>query len=220
MNNSPLRIAVFASGSGSNLEAILQAIESGFLQNVEVTAVVSNKASARALTRAEARKIPTAVLTPGNFPDESAYLQALTSFLDANDVNFIALAGYMKKIPGAIVKAYRERMLNIHPSLLPAFGGAGMYGIKIHQAAIRTGVRWSGVTVHFVDEEYDTGPIFLQKPVPVHDADTPEDLAKRILKAEHHIYPEALRLFAEGRVHIDGRNVTIDTRINHTPSNQ
>ena len=214
MNNSPLRIAVFASGSGSNLEAILQAIESGFLLHAEVVAVVSNKAGVKALARAESRNIPTAVLSPNSFAHESAYLEALTSFLDTNGVNFIVLAGYLKKIPEAIVRAYNGRMLNIHPSLLPAFGGPGMYGKRIHQSVIKAGVRWSGVTIHFVDEEYDTGPIFLQKPVPVHGSDTAETLANRVLKVEHKIYPEALRLISEGRIQIIDRKVIIDPAIN------
>ena len=143
-------------------------------------------------------------------PDESAYLEALRKTLREAGVNFIALAGYLKKIPGGLVKEYSGRMLNIHPSLLPAFGGRGMYGKKIHQAVIERGVRWTGVTIHFVDESYDTGPIFLQKPVPVHGTDTAEILAARVLRAEHQMYPEALRLISEGRVRIDDRKVIVD----------
>lgn len=213
MSNSPLRIAVFASGSGSNLEAILLAIEDGSLKHVEVALVISNKAKAKALTRAKSRGIQAVVLSPDSFPDESAYLQKLEALFTSNGINFIVLAGYLKKIPLPLVREFRSRMLNIHPALLPAFGGPGMYGIAIHKAVIEHGVRWTGVTVHFVDEEYDTGPILLQKPVPVHVADTPEELAERVLKVEHHIYPEALRLLAEGRVQIVGRTVTIDTTI-------
>ncbi len=213
MSNSPLHLAVFASGSGSNLEAILQAIEDGSLVNVTVVTVISNKKEARALTRAQSRNIPTAVLSPADFVSESDYLHALEAVLHEHNVNFIALAGYLKKIPLQLVKKFNGRMLNIHPSLLPAFGGPGMYGSKIHAAAITRGVRWSGVTVHFVDEDYDTGPILLQKPVPVHQSDTPETLAQRVLAMEHHIYPEALRLFAEGRVTIENRKVFIDPTI-------
>ena len=213
MSNSPLRIAVFASGSGSNLEAILQAIEDGSLKSTEIALVISNKPKARALSRARARGIPAEVLSPDNFPDEAAYLQKLEALFAHHAINFVVLAGYLKKIPTPLVRAYNNRMLNIHPSLLPAFGGPGMYGIGIHKAVLAHGVRWTGVTVHFVDETYDTGPILLQKPVPVHGSDTAETLAARVLKVEHHIYPEALRLIAEGRVQIVGRAVTIDTTI-------
>jgi phosphoribosylglycinamide formyltransferase-1 len=151
--------------------------------------------------------------TINKFASEDAYLAVLQDVLKAEDVNFIALAGYLKKIPLDLVSEYRGRMLNIHPSLLPAFGGPGMYGIKIHQAVLQRGARWTGVTIHFVDEEYDTGPIMLQKPVPVFATDTAEELAKRVLAVEHRIYPEALRLISEGRVTIEDRKVTIDTSI-------
>ena len=133
--------------------------------------------------------------------------------LQTERVNFIALAGYLKKIPLALVREYKGRMLNIHPSLLPAFGGAGMYGIKIHKAVLERGARWTGVTIHFVDEDYDTGPILLQKPVPVHTNDTAESLASRVLAVEHQIYPAALQLCAEGRVAVQDRKVTIDPAI-------
>ncbi len=214
MSISPLRIAVFASGSGSNLESILNAVEDGTLQHTKVALVISNKSNARALERAGGRDIPTAVLSPNAFADESDYVDAVHRLLEANDINFIVLAGYLKKIPLALVKAYRGRMLNIHPSLLPAFGGPGMYGIKIHRAVIDQGVRWTGVTIHFVDEEYDSGPIFLQKPVAVHVSDTPEELAKRVLAVEHRIYPEALRLVEQGRVQVENGKVIIDDSIN------
>ncbi len=210
MSISPLRIAVFASGSGSNLESILTAVHDGTLQNTEVGLVISNKANVRALERAAGRNIPTAVLTPNAFQDEEDYVDAVSRLLEANDINFIVLAGYLKKIPLTLVKAYRGRMLNIHPSLLPAFGGPGMYGIKIHRAVIEKGVRWTGVTIHFVDEEYDSGPIFLQKPVAVHTTDSPEELAKRVLAVEHRIYPEALRLVEQGRVQVVNGKVIID----------
>ncbi len=213
MSKSPLRIAVFASGSGTNLEAILQAIESGTLQDVNVTAVISNKASAKALDRAASRGIATAVLNPGSFADETAYVAALNEVFVKQDVNFVTLAGYLKKIPLPVVRQFQDRMLNIHPSLLPAFGGKGMYGSKIHQAALDRGVRWTGVTVHFVDEAYDTGPIMLQRTVPVYQTDTVESLAARVLAVEHQIFPEALRLVAEGRVTVHDRKVSIDPLI-------
>ena len=213
MSDTPLRIAVFASGSGSNLEAILKAIEDGSLTNTSVVAVISNKSQARALQRAKNRDIRAVHLSPSHFEDETDYLEALQEVLQTERVNFIALAGYLKKIPLALVREYKGRMLNIHPSILPAFGGAGMYGIKIHKAVLERGVRWTGVTIHFVDEDYDTGPILLQKPVPVHTNDTAESLASRVLAVEHRIYPAALQLCAEGRVTVQDRKVTIDPAI-------
>lgn len=213
MSNSPLRIAVFASGSGSNLEAILQSIEAGTLPGVSVVSVISNKPHARALERARSRKIAADALAPENFANEAEYLDALRMVLHRTQTNFIALAGYLKKIPADLVREYSGRMLNIHPALLPAFGGRGMYGIKIHQAVLQRGTRWTGVTIHFVDESYDTGPIFLQKPVPVHATDSAESLAKRVLAVEHQIYPEAIRLVSEGRVRIEDKKVLIDPAI-------
>lgn len=212
MDAKLLRLAVFASGGGSNLEAILEAIEQDTL-DAEVALVISNKADAYALERARKRNISTLVLDPSSCESEAAYVDRLLSTLSQQRVNFIALAGYLKKIPAEVVQQFQHRMLNIHPSLLPAFGGPGMYGSRIHKAAIERGVRWSGVTIHLVDEHYDSGPIVLQKPVPVHQEDSPESLASRVLAAEHRIYPEALRLFAEGRVRITGRKVTIDPQI-------
>ena len=212
MDPIPLRIAVFASGSGTNLEAILQSIERGELKASVVT-VISNKPGAGALERAARRNIPTHVLSPNDFPDEAEYVKNALDIFRSHDVNFVALAGYLKKIPAALVEAYRHRMLNIHPALLPAFGGPGMYGKRIHEAVLKFGARWSGATVHLVDENYDTGPIVLQKPVPVYQEDTPATLAERILAVEHRLYPEALRLFSEGRVQIQDRTVRIDPMI-------
>lgn len=212
MDEQFLRLAIFASGSGSNLEAILEAIEHGTLA-AEVTLVISNKSTALALERAARRHIPTVVLDPSTLASETDYVDALFEAFSSHGVNFIALAGYLKKIPAAVVQQFQNRMLNIHPSLLPSFGGPGMYGSKIHKAAIERGVRWSGVTIHLVDEHYDSGPIVLQKPVPVYQDDTPDSLASRILAAEHRIYPEALQLFAEGRVQVVDRKVAIDPQI-------
>ena len=208
MLTEPMRLAVFASGGGSNLQAILDAVEGGTL-HAEVTLVVTDRETAGALDRATRHGIPTEVLKPAEFADGEAFGQALLDVLDKRGVNFIALAGYLKMIPEAVVRAFKHRIVNIHPSLLPAFGGSGMYGRRVHEAALAHGVRWSGATVHLVDEDYDTGPIVLQQPVSVEPGDTPESLAARVLEVEHRLYPEALRLFADGRVRIDGRTVTI-----------
>ena len=164
--NGPLRLAVFASGGGSNLQAILDATSDGSL-NAEVALVVSDRPGTGALDRAEQAGVPRVVLRPADFADSEAFGAALLEAVEAEAVSFIALAGYLKQVPGAVVQAFRGRILNVHPSLLPAFGGPGFYGRRVHEAALAHGVRWSGATVHLVDEAYDTGPIVLQEPVPV-----------------------------------------------------
>ena len=151
--------------------------------------------------------MPTTVIAPSSFDAPAAFGRALLSYLDAHDATFVALAGYMQKIPPNVVDAYRGSMTNIHPALLPAFGGQGMYGMNVHQAVLEYGVHWSGATVHLVDEEYDHGPIVLQEPVPVYADDTPETLADRVRDVEHRIYPEALRLFAQDRVRREDRTL-------------
>ena len=205
----PLRLAVFASGGGTNFQAILDAVERGTLP-LTVALCLSNTPKAGALMRARRHDVPTAILNPRDFETEAAYVAALMAVLGEHGVNFIALAGYMRKIPVAVVEAFRGRMLNIHPALLPSFGGKGLYGRRVHEAVLAYGARWSGATVHLVDEEYDTGPIVLQEPVPVLPGDTPETLAERVLRVEHWLYPQALRLFAEDRVRVDGRIVRIE----------
>lgn len=200
-----MQLAVFASGSGSNLESIFRAIDAGRLP-ARVVLVVSNKAGAYALERARARNVPTAVIDPAAYSEEE-YLAIVREALRIHEVTFIALAGYLRKIPSALVAQFRGRMLNIHPALLPAFGGPGMYGQHIHRAVLDYGVKWTGVTVHLVDESYDTGPVVLQEPVPVHPDDTLEQLSARVLEAEHRLFPEALALFARELVRVDGRHV-------------
>lgn len=204
-----MRLAVFASGSGSNFEAIARAAQRGGLP-ATVALCLSNRPGAGVLERAARLGIPTETLDPGGFAEAASYTAALLKVLRRYDVTFIALAGYLKKIPPEVVSAFAGRIINVHPALLPAFGGRGMYGRRVHQAVLDYGVRWSGATVHLVDLEYDTGPIVLQEPVPVRQDDTPETLAARVLEVEHRLYPEALRLFAEGRVTLEGRKVVID----------
>ncbi len=206
---TPLRLAVFASGGGTNFQAILDAVERGSLP-LTVALCLSNTPKAGALARARRYGVPTAVLDSRDFETESTYVAALMDVLGEHAVNFIALAGYMRKIPAGIVDAFGGRMLNIHPALLPSFGGKGLYGRRVHEAVLAYGARWTGATVHLVDEEYDTGPIVLQEPVPVLPGDTPETLAARVLRIEHRLYPQALRLFAEGRVSVEGRLIRIE----------
>jgi phosphoribosylglycinamide formyltransferase-1 len=208
MTRSRLRVAVFASGGGSNFQSILDAVDSGDLE-IDVVCCVSDRSDAGALDRAASRDIPAIVLRPGDFDREARYPEALLRALDEHHVTFIVLAGYLKRIPLVVVERYRNRILNVHPALLPAFGGAGMYGRKVHDAVIEYGVHWTGATVHIVEEAYDTGPIVLQEPVPVFPDDTPADVAARVLEIEHRLYPEALRLFAQDRIHIEGRRVRI-----------
>lgn len=203
-----LRLAIFASGGGTNFQAILDAISNDSL-DATTALCVSNVSTAGALERAQRHDVPTAACSPSDYDDEGTYSRALSELLDAHDVTFIALAGYLRKIPETVVEAYRGRMVNIHPALLPAFGGKGMYGRRVHEAVLDYGVQWTGVTVHLVDEHYDTGPIVLQRPVPVRFDDTPETLAARVLNVEHALYPEALQLFAEDRIRIEGRRVRI-----------
>ncbi len=203
-----LKLAVFASGGGSNFGAILRAIESGNL-NAEPVLLIADRRDIGAIDKAEDWDIPVAVLPPADFENEDSFAEAVLGSLAEHLADFIALAGYLKKIPSPVVNAFHHRMLNIHPALLPAFGGKGMYGNRIHEAVLEHGCRVTGVTVHLVDARYDAGPIVLQEPVAVREEDTPKSLAARVLQLEHRLYPEALQLFAEGRVGVDGRRVQI-----------
>lgn len=205
-----LRCAVFASGGGSNFQSMIDAVEDGML-DANLVLCVSNTADAGALKRAETHGIPTAVIDPDRMAAD-AFADTLLALLKDHDVSFVALAGYVRKVPPRVVDAYRGRMVNIHPSLLPAFGGPGMYGMNVHRAVVDYGVHWTGATVHLVDEEYDHGPVVLQQPVPVYADDSPEDVAGRVLQVEHQVYPRVLHLFAQDRVTIDGRSVRIESR--------
>lgn len=203
-----MKLAVFASGRGSNFQAILNAIATQRLR-AQVALCVSNRSEAGALQIARAAQIPVAVIEEKTFANTSEYANALLRQLAKHEVNFIALAGFMRKIPVEIVRLFRHRIINIHPALLPSFGGKGLYGHRVHEAVLAYGCKVSGATVHFVDEEYDTGPPILQRCVAVLENDTPETLAARVLEIEHQIYPEALQLFVEERVRAEGRKVSI-----------
>lgn len=191
-----MKLAIFASGGGSNFQAIVDAIETGALR-AEVVLCVSNQRKAGVLDRASAHDIPTFQISADDFPDQKSYTARLLKELDRRGVDHIALAGYMKMIPSVLVEKYRGRIVNIHPALLPKFGGKGMYGMHVHRAVLAAGETISGATVHIVDEDYDTGPIVLQFTIPVHPDDTPESLASRVLEVEHRLYPEALALFVD-----------------------
>lgn len=205
---APLRIAVLASGRGSNLQALIDAIEAGKVQ-ATIVAVISNKKDAVALERARKHRLPDLFVDPKPFagrPDSrEAYDRALLEVLEKHDVELVLLAGYMKIVTGVLVNAYANRMMNIHPSLLPSFPG-----LDVQKKAIDWGCKLAGCTVHFVTEGVDEGPIILQAAVPILDHDTSETLAARILVQEHKIFPRAVELFAEGRLRVEGRRVVID----------
>jgi phosphoribosylglycinamide formyltransferase-1 len=203
-----MKIAVLASGRGSNLQSLLNAIREGVLP-ASICAVVSNNSSAGALEIARSEKIPALHLSHKQFPSEEAFSKQLLSVLSDHGAALVALAGYMKLVPKAVVERYRNRMTNIHPALLPSFGGPGMYGMRVHEAVIASGAKFSGATVHLVDEEYDRGAILLQRSVEIMPGENPETLAAKVLKIEHEIYPLVLKAFAENRVEIKGRRAWI-----------
>ncbi len=183
----PIQIAVLASGRGSNLLALLEALEGKDAPGA-VALVVSNREDAGALELARARGIRAATIAR-----DGSDAAALTGLLRAQDISLVVLAGYLKRVPDQVVTLWRGRVLNIHPALLPAFGGAGMYGRRVHEAVLQSGVRLTGATVHVVDEQYDHGPIIAQWPVPVRQGDTPESLAARVLAVEHLLLPAAVK---------------------------
>jgi phosphoribosylglycinamide formyltransferase-1 len=203
-----MNVAVFASGSGSNFQALIDRVEAGDL-HCTLSLCVGNNSAAFAFERAKKHGIPTRHIAPSHFPSEEAYADALCAALGEYRIDIIALAGYMKKIPRSVISAYPHKIINIHPGLLPAFGGKGLYGEKVHQAVLDYGAKVSGCTIHFVDEEYDSGPIIVQKCVPVEEGDTPDSLGARILPNEHKAYVEAVQLFAEGRLKVEGRVVHV-----------
>ena len=203
-----LSIGIFASGRGSNFQAILNAIEGGHLK-AEITLLISNKNDAGVISIAGKYSIPIAVIIKKEYPSREHFVRAILSALKQHGVDLVLLAGYMKRIPPEVVAAYRNRILNIHPALLPSFGGKGMYGHYVHEAVLSTGCKVTGVTVHIVDDVYDHGPIVAQRCVPVEDNDTPETLAARVLMVEHKIYSEVLQLFVEGRIKVRGQKVFI-----------
>jgi len=197
-------IGVLISGSGTNLQAIIDAIEAGKL-DAKIEVVLSNKEDAQGLARAQKHGISTEILNHKNFASREAYDEAVVSLLRGRGVELVVLAGFMRLLSPVFVKAYSNRIMNIHPALLPAFPG-----LNVQQKAVEHGVRFSGCTVHFVNEECDEGPIIIQAVVPVFTDDTEAALMARILKQEHKIYPRAIQLYAEGRLRVVGRRVFVD----------
>jgi len=198
-----MKIAVFVSGGGTNLQAIIDQIKDGRLKNVEISIVIASNDSAYALQRAADNNIPSAVMSVKSFASREEWDDAVIEKLRESGAELIVLAGYLSLLGPKSVKAFSNRIINIHPALIPSFCGKGMYGIKPHEAALARGVKVSGATVHLVNENYDEGPILLQKCVDILPDDTPEVLQKRIMKeCEQVILPKAISLFAEGKVEI------------------
>lgn len=198
-----LRVLVCVSGGGTNLQAIIDAKASGKLEHAEIVCVISNKKDAYALERAEKAGIKNVCVSPKDFPDRKAFHEAFLKAVEEAAPDLIVLAGFLVVLPEEMISRYRNRIINIHPSLIPSFCGTGYYGLKVHEAALARGVKITGATVHFVDEGTDTGPIILQRPVIVQENDTPEILQRRVMEeAEWILLPEAIELIAAGRVSV------------------
>ena len=199
-----LRLAVCVSGGGTNLQAILDAIDSGKIRDAKVEAVISNNAGAYALERARLHGVEAVCLSPKSFETRALYNEALTEKLKALNPDLIVLAGFLVAIPASLIEAFPNRIINIHPSLIPSFCGVGFYELHVHEGVLARGVKVTGATVHFVDSGMDTGPILLQKAVEVRQGDTPEILQKRVMEeAEWQILPEAIDLISQGKVRVE-----------------
>ena len=205
-----LRVAVLVSGGGTNLQAIIDAIESGKITNTELVGVISNNKNAYALERAKKHGIPAECISPKNFETRAEFNRVLLEKLNELQADLVVLAGFLVVIPEEMIRVYRNRIINIHPSLIPAFCGTGYYGLKVHEAALARGVQIVGATVHFVDEGTDTGPIILQKAVEVEEEDTPKILQQRVMEqAEWKILPQAIDLIANGKIKVTEGRVSI-----------
>ena len=196
-----MKIAVMVSGGGTNLQAIIDRIEDGTIENVELALVISNKADAYALERAKKHGILAKCLSPKEYADGEEFGKALVAALEEEGIELVVLAGYLVILPQVLIQSYRNRIINIHPSLIPAHCGMGYYGLKVHESVLQRGNKVTGATVHFVDEEADNGPIILQKAVEVLEGDTPEVLQRRVMEqAEWQILPQAIDLIQKGKV--------------------
>lgn len=205
-----LKLAVLVSGGGTNLQAILDAIDNGTITNACVEVVISNNAGAYALERAAKRGISHLCISPKDYESRKAFNEDFLRRLDSYQADLVVLAGFLVVIPPKMIATYRNRIINIHPSLIPSFCGKGYYGLKVHEGVLARGVLVTGATVHFVDEGTDTGPIILQKAVEVQSGDTPEILQRRVMEqAEWKILPQAIDLIANGRVAVEDGRVRI-----------
>lgn len=203
-----LKLAVLVSGGGTNLQAIIDGIADGTITNTEIGVVISNNPGAYALERAKKAGIPAACVSPKSYADREAFNQALLQTIQSYEPDLIVLAGCLVVIPKIMIQAYPNQIINIHPSLIPAFCGTGYYGLKVHEKALERGVKVTGATVHFVDEGTDTGPIILQKAVEIQQGDTPKILQQRVMEqAEWVIMPKAIDLIANGRIRVENGKV-------------
>lgn len=208
--DQPLRVVVMVSGGGTNLQAIIDSVKDGTITNAQIVGVISNNKNAYALKRAEENDIPSMCVSPKDFETRDIFNEKLLEAVDSYEPDLIVLAGFLVVIPPEMIKKYENRMINIHPSLIPSFCGKGYYGLKVHEAALARGVKVVGATVHFVDEGTDTGPIILQKAVEVQQGDTPEVLQRRVMEqAEWKILPKAIDLIANGKVRVADHKTTI-----------
>ena len=206
-----LKLAVLVSGGGTNLQAIIDSIADGRITNAEIKVVISNNKNAYALERAAKAGIPAKALSPKNFTDREAFNDALLQALIDSEADLVVLAGCLVVIPPKIVEHFKNRIINIHPSLIPSFCGKDYYGLKVHEGVLNRGVKVTGATVHFVDDGTDTGPIILQKAVEVHQDDTPKSLQQRVMEeAEWVIMPRAIDLIANGKVKVEGGKALIE----------
>lgn len=203
-----LKLAVFVSGRGSNLKSIVEKIENGKL-NAQVLAVVSNKSDCPALVFAEEKSVKTFVVSSVHKEETISY-DELDEHFKQLQIDLIVLAGFLKKIPDHFVEKYEKKIINIHPALLPSFGGKGMYGMNVHKAVYESSAKVSGATIHFVNQVYDEGKIIAQRCVDITDAASPEEIAERVLKIEHQLLPEVIQLFAEGKIKIINQRVVIE----------
>lgn len=198
-----MKLAVLVSGGGTNLQAIIDKIENGSIKNAEIAVVISNRKDAFALERAKKHGIAGVCISPKEYPQRSEFNEALLASLKSYGVDLVVLAGYLVIVPENVVAAYQNRIINIHPSLIPSFCGDGFYGLKVHEAVLARGNKVTGATVHFVDDGTDTGPIILQKAVYVQEGDSPEVLQKRVMEeAEWNILPEAINLIANDKIEV------------------
>lgn len=206
------RVVVCVSGGGTNLQAILDGIDKGLILNTEIVRVISNNRGAYALERAAGAGIDAVCVSPKDYKDREQFNEALMQAVEETRPDLIVLAGFLVVIPPELIRRYENRIINIHPSLIPSFCGTGYYGLKVHEAALRRGVKVTGATVHFVDEGTDTGPILMQKAVEVRENDTPETLQRRVMEeAEWVILPWAVNLLANGSVTVQDGRVRIET---------
>lgn len=205
-----LNIVVCVSGGGTNLQAVMDAIETGKITDTRIKRVISNNRNAYALTRAAQKQIDAVCVSPRDFETREQFHEALLQAVDEVKPDLVVLAGFLVVIPQEMIRRYRNRIINIHPSLIPSFCGTGYYGLKVHEAALARGVKITGATVHFVDDGMDTGPIIMQKAVEVHEDDTPETLQKRVMQeAEWVILPWCINLIAAGQVKVENGRVTV-----------